>query len=383
MTNQNAVIHIVSLDVPFPANYGAMIDIYHRCKTLKEIGVKVILHCFDYGRGKPEELKLVCEEVHFYSRNNSPLQILNPLPFIVKSRMNPALLKRLLKDDYPILFEGIHTCGFVGHPKLSNRWIGVRAHNIEHDYYEGLAAIEPKKWKKWFFQLEAKKLKRFENSCFPLLDEILSVSLADNEYFTKTYQKGSYIPVFNPLHWGVGLRGRGDYLLMHGNLSVIENIKGIEFVLNEVWTKEKPFKIVIAGKDPDEAFKKYIAEHPAEIELIINPDDDTLNQLIRKAKINALPTFQATGLKHKLLNALSNGGFCLATPEMVHGTQLGKWCIVKGNAQQWQEAILSLWNTNIMDEEIEERLEHLRQEFDNKENASKIMKLVERKTFGI
>lgn len=371
-------IHIVSLDVPYPANYGAMIDIYHRCKSLTEIGARVILHCFDYGRGKPNALKEVAHEVHYYTRSKNPLQVLMPLPFIVRSRMNPALLNRLLKDQHPILFEGVHTCGFVGHPKLKNRWIGVRAHNIEHDYYEGLAAIEPNFFKRWFFKNEAKKLEKFERYSFPLVDEILDVSHADDAYFQKHYQKGVYIPVFNPLHWGVGLRGRGNHALLHGNLSVIENIKGIEFVLDEVWERDFGLELIIAGKDPSPDFQGYVKNHPSKAQLIINPDDDTLNQLIRKARINLLPTFQATGLKHKLLNALSNGGFCLATPEMVHGTALEDLCVLGADTKAWKAKIHQLKDAQISEEEIENRLNKLRSIFDNNLNASKILDLVQK-----
>ncbi len=374
-----STIHIVSLDVPYPANYGAMIDIYYRCKSLKAVGARVILHCFDYGRGRPEALKEVADEVHFYSRSKNPLQVLMPLPFIVRSRMNPELLNRLLKDRHPILFEGIHTCGFVGHPKLKNRWIGVRAHNIEHDYYEGLAAIEPNFFKRWFFRNEANKLKRYEAFCFPMIDEILDVSHADDCYFQEKYGKGVYVPVFNPLHWGVGLRGRGDYALLHGNLSVIENIKGIEFVMNEVWDDSLGLKLIIAGKDPSPDFQEFVKKHPTNAQLIINPDDDTLNQLIRKARVNLLPTFQATGLKHKLLNALSNGGFCLATPEMVHGTQLEHLCLIGSDANSWKTIIHDFSHKEVSDDEIEKRLEVLRGIFDNEQNALRIIEMARKK----
>ena len=353
-----------------------MIDIYHRCKSIKSLGVRVILHCFEYGRGQHKELFEVAHEIYYYSRSKNPLLMLMPTPFIVRSRMNPALLKRLTQDQHPILFEGIHTCGFVGHPKLRNRWLGVRAHNIEHHYYEGLAAVEPNFFKRWFFKTEAKKLEKFENWCFQQVNEILDVSHADDAYFQKEYNKGIYIPVFNPLNWGSGERGRGNYALLHGNLSVIENIKGIEFVLDEVWQNDFNLKLIIAGKDPSPAFKKYVEQHPAKPQIIENPDDEALNQLIREARINLLPTFQATGLKHKLLNALSNGGFCLATPEMVHGTDLEILCSIGHNAVEWKQLIKTLEPLEISESHIEARVAKLREIFDNQKNAKSIIDLL-------
>jgi hypothetical protein len=369
-------IHLVSLDVPYPPNYGAMIDIYHRCKSLTDVGAKVILHCFDYGRGRPKELESVACKVHYYSRSKNPLHILSPLPFIVRSRMNAKLLSCLLKDNYPILFEGIHTCGFVGNPKLKNRWIGVRAHNIEHDYYNGLAAVEPNFFKRWFYRIEAKKLEKYENWCYRQVNEILAVSYADTSYFLKKYSRGVYLPVFNPLNWGEGSRGRGNHVLLHGNLSVIENIKGIEFVLDQVWQNDFGVELVIAGKDPSKHFQEYVQNHPCKPRLIINPDDNTLNQLIRTARINLIPTFQATGLKHKLLNALANGGFCLATPQMVHGTALDALCVIGKDAQEWKKIIPELLEREITEDDIENRLTKLRSIFDNQTNAKRILELI-------
>ena len=45
-------IHIVSFDVPFPPEYGGVIDVYFKAKALSEKGLKVLLHCFQYGRSR-------------------------------------------------------------------------------------------------------------------------------------------------------------------------------------------------------------------------------------------------------------------------------------------------------------------------------------------
>ena len=42
-------IHIVCFDVPHPPDYGGVIDIYYKVKSLHELGIKVHLHCYQYG----------------------------------------------------------------------------------------------------------------------------------------------------------------------------------------------------------------------------------------------------------------------------------------------------------------------------------------------
>ena len=39
-------LHVVAFDVPYPANYGGVIDIFYKVQALSEAGVKVHLHCY-------------------------------------------------------------------------------------------------------------------------------------------------------------------------------------------------------------------------------------------------------------------------------------------------------------------------------------------------
>ena len=50
-------LHIISFDVPFPADYGGVIDVFFKIKALHKADVKIILHCFEYGRLPQVELR--------------------------------------------------------------------------------------------------------------------------------------------------------------------------------------------------------------------------------------------------------------------------------------------------------------------------------------
>ena len=61
-----AHLHIISFDIPYPANYGGAIDVFHKIRCLNAQGVKIILHCFEYGgRKSSPELEKICEKVYF------------------------------------------------------------------------------------------------------------------------------------------------------------------------------------------------------------------------------------------------------------------------------------------------------------------------------
>jgi hypothetical protein len=153
-------LHVISFDVPWPANYGGVIDVYNRLEALNQYGFEIILHAYDYGRGKQEELLKLCSEVHYYKRKSRAIGLLKKDPMIISTRDSKELLHLLQKDEYPILFEGQHTTSFLDHPTLGNRKKLVRLHNIEHEYYSGLLEGTGSSGKSIYFKREAEKLKQ-------------------------------------------------------------------------------------------------------------------------------------------------------------------------------------------------------------------------------
>ena len=70
----NQPLHIISFNVPFPANYGGVIDVFYKIKSLHQLGIQITLHCFKYGRTEAKELEKYCKTVHYYKRNTSLTQ---------------------------------------------------------------------------------------------------------------------------------------------------------------------------------------------------------------------------------------------------------------------------------------------------------------------
>ena len=100
-------LHIISLDIPYPADYGGVIDIFYKLRSLHEAGVEITLHCFQYGNRTPQaELKKYCKDVFYYPRLTGWKGLDMTLPYIISSRRSKDLLANLVQDDAPILFEG-------------------------------------------------------------------------------------------------------------------------------------------------------------------------------------------------------------------------------------------------------------------------------------
>ena len=368
-------INIISFDVPFPANYGGVIDVFYRIKYFHNKGIKVHLHCFEYGRGKQPELNKICASVHYYKRKKGVQTHLSTLPFIVKSRASKKLKSNLLKNDFPILFEGLHCCSLLNDIDLKNRFKIVRNHNIEHNYYFELANIEQKTIKKTYFKTEAEKLKRFE-SIIENADLCLSISETDLAYFRKKYlnTKSIFVPGFHANENVTIKPGKGEYVLYHGNLSVAENINAAKFII-ERFFKGSEIPLKIAGLNPTKELINLIKSFD-NIELIKNPSDKEMKELISNAQINLLYTEQATGLKMKLLNVLYNGRYCIVNPKMVVGTALGKLCLIDQSITELNQSIKDTFKLDFSEEEIEIRKILLEREFANETSFQKIIKAI-------
>lgn len=345
-------IHIVSFDIPCPVNYGGVIDVFFKLKALVERGFKVHFHCFEYGREHSERLEALCVETKYYKRDMSFWKAFSKIPYIVTSRISEDLIQDLLKDNYPIILEGLHSCGVLLDKRMKGRKIFVRAHNVEHDYYQYLAETEKNLRKRQFLKMESRKLRRFE-SIMAEATGILAISNKDYEYFKERFDNVYLIPAYAGFDRVDVLEGQGDFVLYHGKLDVSENYNAAEYLVKEVF-KGSGIKLKIAGMNPPRYLVKLI-ENERNIELIENPEDDVLQDLIRNAQINILVTAQSTGLKLKLLNALFNGRYCVVNEKMVEGLDINDLCIVANTADEMKTVVADLMTKPFVEEQVEIR----------------------------
>lgn len=370
---ENKHLHIVSFDVPYPPNYGGIIDVYFKIKALSAQGVKVHLHTFHYGRDKTPELEKICETVRYYPRSKFFQAVYSSVPYIVGSRKSDDLLSNLVEDNYPILFEGLHTCLYLNHPTLKDRLKAVRVHNIEWDYYGSLGKAERNFFRKFYLYSESKKLRQYEG-VLDHADLILAISPSDKSYLEERYKNVQYTPAFHPFSEVKSNTGRGSYAIYHGNLKVPENNQAAFYLTRKIFN-DIDCSLIIAGKEPLSTLIKE-TETNKKFKLIPNPYDNKMQGLIKDAHINAIPTFQPTGIKLKLLNALFNGRFCVVNTQMVENTGLEELCIVADSADLMKQEIKELLDRDFEATEIEKREKILLKQFSNEVNAGRLIELL-------
>jgi hypothetical protein len=368
-------LHIVSFTIPFPPNYGGVIDVYHKIRALHELDVAIHLHCFEYDRRPAAELNELCESVTYYKRKTGLRFTLGRIPYIVLSRRSEELIHNLLKDNFPILFEGLHTCYYLNDPRLKDRKKIYRESNIEHYYYFSLYKAEKNWIRKIYFLLASIKLKRYER-VLKHADLMLAVSRKDEEYLREQFPgvPVRYLPSFHSNSQVTCQAGKGNYCLYHGNLSVAENSVAAAFLIREVFP-ELGIDLKIAGHNPPRYLKK-LAQNIRNVQIIESPSDDDLNKLIVNAHVNILVTFQATGLKLKLLNTLFSGRFILVNNAMLNGTELNELCIIADSPQKLRKELVRLHGERFEEHEISRRRSVLSVHYSNHENAGRLVEYI-------
>ncbi|MFN5149027.1 MAG: mannosyltransferase [Flavobacteriia bacterium] len=370
--SQKNRLHIVCLDVPFPADYGGAIDMFYRIRALHKLGYELVLHVFEYGRGKQQELEKY-GVVHYYQRTRSLLHLLSVRPFIVQSRKNKRLLENLLKDDAPILFEGIHTAYSLENEAIQKRVTFVRMHNIEHEYYDGLKK-NASFLRKLFFRQETNKLKNYQK-ILAKCSHILAITKADAEKLKKINDRVSILPASVPEIEGSFTTVK-RYALFHGNLSVPENEKAALWIIKTLkGVIDTTFPLIIAGKNPHKKLKDICAKN--EIELIANPSERKMDQLVQEAQIHVLYTAVPSGIKLKLLACLHSSGHILVNEQMVRGTALDAFCIAALDAKDFKMHFIGLKSDVVSKDEFGKRAAFIGTHFNNTENCRQIQQLID------
>lgn len=329
-------LHVVSFQMPYPPDYGGVVDVYYKLKALKEAGCSVTLHTFCYGRDRDDRIGDVVDEVFYYRRSRGLLRQLTLRPYIVETRADPRLLENLRRDNAPVLFEGLHTCSFIKELASEGRRVYVRSHNVEHDYYRQLSSQTKSLWRRAYYAIEAWRLKRYEN-VMGYADMIYAISDSDVRYFSDKFgaEKVCHLPAFfddgKSSYTGAGERYD---VLYHGNLEVEENERAAEFIIKEI----KPLlpsvaKVAVTGRNPSRRLVELA--RAGGVTLLANPTDNVLNDMIGRAAVNLLLSEQDTGIKLKLMKVLSQAdGHCVINGNLAVDDRLRDYCHIAESREE-------------------------------------------------
>ena len=369
-------IQIVSFGVPYPPDYGGAIDVYYKIRSLAETGCRVILHCFEYeGNHRHPHLESLCTRVHYYKRRSLTSAFDPVTPHIVESRQVKQLLGNLVSGEGSILFDGVHTTGFINHPALQGRNKAVRAHNVESQYYTALARTSSNVIHRSYYRLEAIRLKKWEESKLSAANVILPISKADTAYFNRFYPgKVSWLPPFHKFRDVSIKEGKGDFVLVHGDYSIGENVRSTLAMIRHVFGKSG-VRVIIAGRNPKHVLVQEVSQYP-NIALHPNVSEEEMEQLMRNAQVQVIHAEQTAGFKLKLLHAAFSARHCLCNTLLSETSGLAPVLQAYADFDMMATMLPTLMEKEITGADIEKRREVLFPTFDNTANAQHIMALV-------
>lgn len=369
-------LHIISFIVPFPVTYGGVFDIYHKIVALHKAGVKIHLHCFTEHNRQEPELNKFCDKIFYYPRRKGLTGLSFRLPYIVASRMDKDLWYNLEQDDHPVLIEGIHAAGWLLKRSPTERKIFLRLHNVEFDYYRHLFLSSSSTINSIYYHFESVLLRKFERKIAGIPHFIFAVSAQDVATYRECFNVKNIevLPVFTGFTHDEPPSGTGYFCLYHGNLSIPENEKAVAWLLNEIFfDSDMPF--VIAGRNPSPELKQFIARFD-NAKLIADPSVEKLRSLIADAQCNVLPSFNKTGIKLKIINALFHGRHCIVNSAAVTGSGVENVCHIVETPKEFRNTVRKLAAIPLDEKEMAERKKILKDLFDEDKNCTKLIRRI-------
>lgn len=227
-------------------------------------------------------------------------------------------LASILKDE---TFDIIHVESIFLTPylplirKYSKAKVVLRSHNVEHLIWQRIARCTKNVFKKWYLKRLSLALRVYELENIGKYDGIACITQKDADYFIAN---GCRKPVIS-IPFGIIYPDTMDnvdeepYSLFHiGSMDWMPNLEAVNWFLEEVWDKihaEIPqARLYLAGRKMPESLMN--AGYPNVS--IVGEVPDAM-YFIESKKINIVPLLSGSGIRVKIIEAMSVGKTVIST----------------------------------------------------------------------
>lgn len=339
----NQHLHIICSQVPWPADCSISKDSFFTIEAFYESGKKIHLHYFCSNEHRhPNELNRYCEKISLH-----------------KSGLNNKIFDQ---DEFPILAEGTRNI-----EKLTTipgkRNVVIRVHSIPNERSGSSNFVK---------RLSFTKRKNGFPQEFPKEYIYACMDQHDVEECKRKFhlEKVIHIPAFISQKNICCAEGVGNFCLYYGDLSLPSSEKAVIWLLNNVFNDFKiPF--VIAGKNPSERLNKlaHFYQHTC---LIANPAPECLNDLIRKAQVIVMPSFDESVSSYNISESLYSCRHCITNETALSNNELQGLCHIAKDPGQFKSIIRKLFQKPLQQNEIEKRKQILGSVFNNERSVKQL-----------
>lgn len=293
------------------------------------------------------------------------------------------IAETLQRDHYDIVhLESLFTTPYLDIiRKNSEAAVIYRAHNLEFEIWEDLAASEKKFLKKKYLKFLSGRIKNYELDLLNKFDGIAAISEEDSIKFRKF---GCWVPVENiPLgidisEYKIQESSPGEQaanLFFLGSMDWLPNREGVEWFLGKVWKMvraEYPaLKLLVAGKGMP---GRYFVPGIPGVEFI--GEVENARKFMLSNGIMVVPLLSGSGIRVKIIEAMALGKVVIATSLAAEGIHAShkKNILLSDSPEGLAELIsLAVAHPGLRKDISENAKKFAEEKFDNKIIAKKLV----------
>lgn len=332
-------ILILSSRVPFPPNSGYPIVVYNTIKGLLNLAVEISLFSINPLKNKVDVDDIydpVFEKINFHSYNldtevniwGAFFNIFSNQSYNVSRYFDDdaaRLLENILREqEFDIIqFEGLFVVPYLDIVKANSKAkLIYRAHNIEFDIWERLAAREQFRPRRKYLEFLARRLKVYETEQINRFHQVFAISHPDRQNILKMgcQTRLDVFPVALDFEkYKVDVKKTSFPTLFHlGAMDWRPNKEGLEWFLDEIWPDiEKlsgELRFYIAGKSMQKQFFDYDSEN-----LIVEGEVFDAVEFMNSKAIMIVPLLSGSGMRVKIIEGMAMQKCIIATTMAAEG----------------------------------------------------------------
>ncbi|MCY1500851.1 sugar transferase, PEP-CTERM/EpsH1 system associated [compost metagenome] len=353
---------ILTNRIPFPPNSGYPIVVYNTIKGLLTGGVDVSLFSLNSSKHHVDVDDIydpLFKQIRFYSSpvdtevniwdaffNIFSNQSYNVSRFYDEDAAR--LLENVLREqEFDIIqFEGLFVVPYLDLVKANSKAkLIYRAHHIEFDIWERLAAREQFTPRRKYLEFLSRRLKAYESEQINRFNQVFAISHHDRQNFLKfgCQTRLDVFPVAIDLHkYEADLSKTSFPTLFHlGAMDWRPNKEGLEWFLDEIWPDieelSSELRFYIAGKKMQKQFFEYDSEN-----LIVEGEVFDAVEFMNSKAIMIVPLLSGSGMRVKIIEGMAMKKCIIATSMAAEGIDCenGKDILIANTPDEFYRSIL-------------------------------------------
>ncbi|MFM6935840.1 MAG: glycosyltransferase [Flavobacteriales bacterium] len=261
----------------------------------------------------------------------------------LSENVSRVLVEKLRSNAYDIVIcESLFSAIYL--PIIRAHFHGkiyYRSHNIEYRIWEDLATNEKNPMKAWYLRKLAATLKKEELTIWKNIDQILSISSSDEVFIQeRTNKKTLHVPSSMP-EQNRKIEWTNERLCFLGAFDWEPNVEAVKWLVHEVFPRvlenNPRIELHIAGRKcellPDEINGKNIHIHGFAADPL---------QFMAENGIFVAGLQSGSGIKMKVMEAMSIGVPCVLTTKAAEGLRFQDDMPIHANAQEFISDVLLL-----------------------------------------